>query len=79
MVPPSLAGFAQHVALGNVRARLAVLLAGGTLAGAYGGSNIALSAPDGALEALFCVAMVVLGRQTLRKAPRVPAHFRAGG
>eukprot|EP00879_Flechtneria_rotunda_P007976 GHRR01008357.1.p1 GENE.GHRR01008357.1~~GHRR01008357.1.p1 ORF type:complete len:355 (+),score=135.51 GHRR01008357.1:447-1511(+) len=65
MVVPSLVGLAQHQKLGNVDWRMAAALAVGTTVGSYVGSNFAVSAPAGVLEALFAAGMLLLGRRTL--------------
>lgn len=54
--------------LGNVDWRMAASLAAGTAVGSLAGSNVAVAAPPGALEAAFCVGMLFLGRKTLATA-----------
>lgn len=66
MVPPSLAALAQHTRMGNVDWRMAAGLAAGTAVGGALGSNMAVQAPPGALEACFAVGMAFLGRKTLQ-------------
>jgi len=65
MIPPSVVGLLQHHRLGNVDWRMAGALAVGTAVGSSLGSNMALRAPDGVLESLFCVGMLFLGWRTL--------------
>lgn len=65
MILPSLIGLAQHQRLGNVDWRMAGALALGTSVGSYVGSNFAVQAPGGVLEALFAAGMLLLGRRTL--------------
>jgi uncharacterized membrane protein YfcA len=73
MVPPSLVGLLQHHRLGNVDWPMAIALAMGTLAGSYAGSNLAVKAPDGVLEAAFSLGMLFLGRKTLKAAQAAAA------
>lgn len=54
--------------LGNVDWRMAASLAAGTAVGSVAGSNVAVAAPPGALEAAFCIGMLFLGRKTLATA-----------
>ncbi len=63
----------QHHRLGNVDWPMAAALAIGTLAGSYAGSNLAIKAPDGVLEAAFSLGMLFLGRKTLKAAQAAPA------
>jgi multifunctional 2-oxoglutarate metabolism enzyme len=72
MIPPSTAGLLQHSRLGNVDWRMASMLAVGTAAGGYVGSNAALSAPPGTLEVMFALGMLYLGRKTLPKRAAAP-------
>jgi hypothetical protein len=65
MVLPSMVGLAQHQRLGNVDWRMAAALAVGTSVGSFAGSNFAVGAPPGVLEALFAAGMLLLGRRTL--------------
>jgi hypothetical protein len=65
MVLPSMVGLAQHQRLGNVDWRMAAALAVGTSIGSFAGSNFAVGAPPGVLEALFAAGMLLLGRRTL--------------
>lgn len=65
MVVPSMVGLVQHQRLGNVDWRMAAALAVGTTVGSYTGSNFAVTAPPGVLEAIFGVGMLLLGRRTL--------------
>lgn len=48
--------------------RMAAALAAGTAVGGAGGSNLAVQAPPGVLEAAFCLGMLFLGRKTLATA-----------
>lgn len=73
MIPPSVVGLLQHHRLGNVDWPMAVALAMGTLAGSYAGSNLAVQAPDGVLEAAFSMGMLFLGRKTLKAAQAAAA------
>lgn len=66
MVLPSLVAFASHARLGNVDWRMAAGLSAGTLVGGALGSSCALAAPEGVLEAAFCLGMLFLGRKTLQ-------------
>jgi len=68
MVPPSIAALAQHTRLGNVDWRMAAGLAAGTAVGGVLGSNMAVQAPLGVLEACFAVGMLFLGKRTLQSA-----------
>ncbi|WIA20878.1 hypothetical protein OEZ85_005225 [Tetradesmus obliquus] len=68
MVLPSVVGLAQHQRLGNVDWRMAAALAVGTSVGSFAGSNFAVKAPAGVLEALFAAGMLLLGRRTLAAA-----------
>lgn len=68
MIPPAAAALAQHRRLGNVDWRMAAGLAVGTAIGSVAGSNVAVHAPAGWLEAAFCVGMLFLGRKTLATA-----------
>jgi uncharacterized membrane protein YfcA len=77
MVPPALVGLLQHHRLGNVDWPMAAALAAGTLAGSYGGSNLAVSAPPGVLEAAFSLGMLLLGRRTLQSAKAAQAAAKA--
>ena len=54
--------------LGNVDWRMAAGLAAGTAVGSIAGSNLAVQAPPGYLEAAFCIGMLFLGRKTLQTA-----------
>lgn len=54
--------------MGNVDWRMAAGLAAGTALGSVAGSNLAVAAPPGVLEAAFCVGMLFLGRKTLATA-----------
>lgn len=54
--------------LGNVDWRMAGLLALGTAVGSAAGSNLAVQAPPGYLEAAFVVGMLFLGRKMLASA-----------
>lgn len=47
---------------------MAAALATGTALGSVGGSNLAVQAPPGYLEAAFCLGMLFLGRKTLQTA-----------
>ena len=49
---------------------MAAALAAGTAVGSGAGSNLAVAAPPGVLEAAFCVGMLFLGRKTLQTARR---------
>ncbi|KAI8470128.1 MAG: sulfite exporter TauE/SafE-domain-containing protein [Monoraphidium minutum] len=73
MIPPSLAGLAQHHRLGNVDWRMGAALALGTTAGSYAGSRAALAAPPGLLEGVFAAGMLFLGRKTLASAAAAKA------
>ena len=44
---------------------MAAALAAGTAAGGMAGSNLAVQAPPGVLEAAFTLGMLFLGRKTL--------------
>jgi uncharacterized membrane protein YfcA len=77
MIPPSAVGLLQHARMGNVDWRMAAMLAAGTSLGSYVGSQAALAAPSGALEAVFAVGMVFLGRKTLAAAAKGAAAARA--
>lgn len=66
MIIPSIAGLAQHAALGNVDARMAGGLVLGTLFGGLVGSSLGAQAPPGVLEFAFSVGMLALGRKTLQ-------------
>lgn len=77
MIPPSAVGLLQHNRLGNVDWRMALALAAATACGSYAGSNLALAAPPGALEAVFAIGMVFLGRKTLASAAKAAAAARA--
>lgn len=68
MIFPASAALLQHQRLGNVDWRMAASLAAGTAVGSLAGSNVAVAAPPGALEAAFCVGMLFLGRKTLATA-----------
>lgn len=68
MVPPAATGLIQHYRMGNVDWRLCLGLVLGTSVGGALGSNIALQAPPGALEGLFSLGMIFLGRKTLASA-----------
>uniref|UniRef100_A0A383VLY7 Membrane transporter protein n=1 Tax=Tetradesmus obliquus TaxID=3088 RepID=A0A383VLY7_TETOB len=68
MVLPSVVGLVQHQRLGNVDWRMAAALAVGTSVGSFAGSNFAVGAPAGVLEALFAAGMLLLGRRTLAAA-----------
>ncbi|KXZ47658.1 hypothetical protein GPECTOR_33g540 [Gonium pectorale] len=68
MVFPSLVGLAQHARLGNVDWRMAAGLAAGTVLGGAAGGRLAVGAPEGVLEWLFCAGMLFLGRKTLAQA-----------
>jgi hypothetical protein len=68
MVLPSVVGLVQHQRLGNVDWRMAAALAVGTSVGSFAGSNFAVGAPPGVLEALFAAGMLLLGRRTLAAA-----------
>lgn len=68
MIFPATAALAQHQRLGNVDWRMAGALALGTALGSAGGSNLAVHAPQGWLEAAFCAGMLFLGRKTLQSA-----------
>jgi hypothetical protein len=68
MVLPSVVGLAQHQRLGNVDWRMAAALGVGTSVGSFAGSNFAVGAPPGVLEALFAAGMLLLGRRTLAAA-----------
>jgi uncharacterized membrane protein YfcA len=70
MIPPSVVGLLQHSRLGNVDWRMGAMLAVGTSCGSYIGSQAALAAPPGVLEAVFAVGMVFLGRKTLGAAAK---------
>lgn len=65
MIPPAATGLLQHYVMGNVDLRLCLGLVIGTSVGGALGSNIALQAPPGALECLFSLGMLFLGRKTL--------------
>lgn len=66
--PPATASSPSLFRLGNVDWRMAAALAAGTAVGGIGGSNLAVQAPPGVLEAAFCVGMLFLGRKTLATA-----------
>lgn len=66
MAPPAAVGLAAHARLGNVDWRMAAGLAAGTAVGAAVGSTAAIQTPSAALEALFAVGMLFLGRKTLQ-------------
>ncbi|PRW45493.1 4-toluene sulfonate uptake permease [Chlorella sorokiniana] len=68
MIFPASAALLQHQRLGNVDWRMAASLAAGTAVGSLAGSNVAVAAPPGALEAAFCIGMLFLGRKTLATA-----------
>ena len=70
MLPPPLLLLLLLRRLGNVDWRMAAGLALGTAAGAAVGSNVAVQAPPGLLETLFCVGMLFLSRKTLASAGR---------
>lgn len=76
MIPPSTVGLLQHARMGNVDWRMGGMLAVGTAAGSLVGSNAALAAPPGVLEAVFAVGMVFLGRKTLSSAAKAAAFAK---
>jgi uncharacterized membrane protein YfcA len=77
MIPPSLVGLAQHARMGNVDWRMGAMLAVGTSLGSFMGSNAAVAAPPGALEVVFAVGMLFLGRKTLQSANAAARALKA--
>ncbi|MEW5306641.1 MAG: hypothetical protein WDW36_009095 [Sanguina aurantia] len=77
MIIPSIAGLAQHAALGNVDARMAGGLVLGTLFGGLVGSSLGAQAPPGVLEFAFSVGMLLLGRKTLQNVAKAKAAAAA--
>jgi uncharacterized membrane protein YfcA len=77
MIPPSVVGLLQHARMGNVDWRMGLMLAAGTAAGSFAGSQAALAAAPGVLEAVFAVGMLFLGRKTLAAATKGAAAARA--
>lgn len=77
MVLPSALGLAQHFKLGNVDIRMAGMLAAGTFAGGYCGSQFALQLPTAALQLVFSAGMTFLGVKTLKAAAKAAATAAA--
>lgn len=67
MVPTTAVGLLQHASLGNVDWRMAAGLAAGAVLGGAAGSEAAVHAPPGTLEAVFCVTLLALARMTLKR------------
>lgn len=60
-IPTSMVAVFTHYKLGNVRPRLAVTLAFGTVAGAIAGAMIAVKIPAAQLKQFFGVFLMIMG------------------
>lgn len=60
-IPTSIVAVFTHYKLGNVRPRLAVYLAFGTVAGAVAGAMIAVKIPAAQLKHFFGVFLMIMG------------------